>query len=47
MKAILSLAAITAVFALASCSHTKKEDCSSSSCCTAPGTKTPAKAHKH
>ena len=46
MKAILSLVAVAAVLTLASCSSTKKEECSS--CCTAPGAKAPATTkHKH
>ncbi len=44
MKAILSLVAVTAILTLASCSHTKKEECSS---CTAPSAKAPSKVHKH
>lgn len=45
MKAILSLVAVTAVLTLASCSHTKKEECTS---CTAPASaKAPVKVTKH
>ena len=44
MKAILSLVAVAAVLSLASCSHPKKEECTS---CSAPSAKAPVKVTKH